>query len=191
MGTVFSLFMLSLTFDTELYTNVTWMFMGVVALGFGFAYFSRMGEVSTLFTEDFTQAKDAILGQFGGDGDDEEEEIEAIPEPVHSEEDMEDDSEESDEAEELDEVIDIDEEEDDVEETQPLLKQEIEETIVEKAAEIVEEAVEQKMFEYDLLLDPSVMTAIQESLASTPHEGFKPVVSVSPSGNLKIDFVPL
>ena len=191
MGTVFSLFMLSLTFDTELYTNVTWMFMGVVALGFGFAYFSRMGEVSTLFTEDFTQAKDAILGQFGGDGDDGEEEIEAIPEPVHSEEDMEDDSEESDEAEELDEVIDIDEEEDDVEDTQPLLKKEIEETIVEKAAEIVEEAVEQKMFEYDLLLDPSVTNAIQESLASTPHEGFKPVVSVSPSGNLKIDFVPL
>ena len=164
--------------------------MGVVALGFGFAYFARMGEVSTLFTEDFTQAKDAILGQFGGDGDDEEEEIEAIPEPVHSEEAMEDDSEESDEAEELDEVIDIDEEEDVVEDTQPL-EQEIEETIVEKAAEIVEEAVEQKMFEYDLLLDPSVMSAIQESLASTPHEGFKPVVSVSPSGNLKIDFVPL
>ena len=105
---------------------------------------------------------------------------------------MEDDSEESDEVEELDEVIDIDEDEDDVEETQPLLKQEIEDTIVDKAAEIVEEAiVEQKMFEYDLLLDPSVMNAIQESLASTPHEGFKPVVSVSPSGNLKIDFVPL
>ena len=103
---------------------------------------------------------------------------------------MEDDSEESDEAEELDEVIEIDEEEDDVEETEPL-EQEIEETIVEEAVEIVEEAVEQKMFEYDLLLDPSVTSAIQESLASTPHEGFKPVVSVSLSGNLKIDFVPL
>ena len=72
-----------------------------------------------------------------------------------------------------------------------MLKQEIEDTISEKASAIVEEAVEQKMFEYDLLLDPSVMTAIQDSLASTPHEGFKPVVSVSPSGNLKIDFVPL
>ena len=71
------------------------------------------------------------------------------------------------------------------------MEQEIEETNVEKAAEIVEEAVEQKMFEYDLLLDPSVTSAIQESLASTPHEGFKPVVSVSLSGNLKIDFVPL
>ena len=72
-----------------------------------------------------------------------------------------------------------------------MLKEEIDDTIINKAAEIVEEAVEQKMFEYDLLLDPSVMAAIQESLASTPHEGFKPVVSVSPSGNLKIDFVPL
>ena len=191
MGTVFALFMLSLTFETDLYTNVTWMFMGVVALGFGFAYFSRMGEVSTIFAEDFMEAKDAIIGQFGGDGEEEETEIEAIPEPVHSEEDMEDDSEESDKSEDLEEVIDIDEEEDSVEDVQPLLEQEIEDTISEKASAIVEEAVEQKMFEYDLLLDPSVMTAIQDSLASTPHEGFKPVVSVSPSGNLKIDFVPL
>ena len=41
MGSIFSLF-ISLTFDTELYTHVAWMFLGVVALGFGFAYISRL-----------------------------------------------------------------------------------------------------------------------------------------------------
>ena len=45
--------------------------------------------------------------------------------------------------------------------------------------------------EYDLLLDPAVSKAIQDSLASTPHEGFRPVVSIGANGNLKIDFVPL
>ena len=72
-----------------------------------------------------------------------------------------------------------------------MLEQEIEKKNSKKTAEINEEVVDQKMFEYDLLLDPSVTNAIQKSLANTPHEGFKPVVSIAPNGNLKIDFVPL
>ena len=148
--------MLSFTFDTELYTYVTWMFMGVVALGFGFAYISRLGEVSTLFTEDFTQAKDAIIEKFSGGGG----ELEAIPEPVTSEDEMEE------------EVEIVEEEEEEIIE---------EETVSTMPSE----------YEYDLLLDPAVMKAIQDSLANTPHEGFKPVVSIAPNGNLKIDFAPL
>ena len=78
MGSIFSLFMLSLTFDTELYTYVTWMFLGVVALGFGFAYITRLGEVSTIFTEDYTEVKEAIIDQQKGGG---LTEMMAIPEP--------------------------------------------------------------------------------------------------------------
>ncbi|NCF96380.1 MAG: hypothetical protein GWP21_00515 [Euryarchaeota archaeon] len=46
-------------------------------------------------------------------------------------------------------------------------------------------------FNYDLELDPSVLGAIQDSLSKTPHEGFKPIVSIAKNGNLKIDFVPI
>ena len=88
------------------------------------------------------------------------------------------------------EVIDIDEDKE-LAEIEAMLEQEIEKKNSKKAAEINEEVVDQKMFEYDLLLDPSVTNAIQKSLANTPHEGFKPVVSIAPNGNLKIDFVPL
>jgi len=177
MGTIFSLFMLSFTFDTSLYTYVTWMFMGVVALGFGFAYISRMGEVSTLFTEDFTQAKDAIIENLGG-GD--KKEMEPIPEPVTSEDEIEEED-EDEEVEIEDEVIDIDEEVEIVEE-----EDEDEEIIEEE-----EVSTKQSAIEYDLQLDSSVMNAIQKSLANTPHEGFKPVVSIASNGNVKIDFVPL
>ena len=45
--------------------------------------------------------------------------------------------------------------------------------------------------DYELLLDPAIANAIQSSLAATPHEGFKPVVSIAPNGNVKIDFVPI
>ena len=88
------------------------------------------------------------------------------------------------------EIIDIDEDEE-LAEIEAMLEQEIEDKISKKTEAINEEVVEQKMFEYDLLLDPSVTNAIQKSLANTPHEGFKPVVSIAPNGNLKIDFVPL
>ena len=215
MGCIFSLFMLSLTFDTELYTNVTWMFMGVVALGFGFAYFARLGEISTLFSEDFTDAQEAILEErdMGGEGDQDstdedasiEDETEQSDQEIFStdenvEEEAEEETEEvieqsepetvlEDTDEELDEVVeDITEQakEENVENLQPALDNEIKEVIDER-----QEAETEAAFEYDLLLDPSVSAAIQNSLASTPHEGFKPVVSVSSNGNLKIDFVPL
>ena len=180
MGSIFSIFMLSFTFDTELYTYVTWMFMGVVALGFGFAYISRLGEVSTLFTEDFTQAKDAIIEKFSGGGG----ELEAIPEPVTSEDEMEEEDE--------DEEVEI---EDEVEEEE--VEEESDDKVIdlsgalEEKKSLIEKIESKTSYEYDLLLDPAVMKAIQDSLANTPHEGFKPVVSIAPNGNLKIDFAPL
>ena len=58
--------------------------------------------------------------------------------------------------------------------------------------EIEEAITEQKTtFDYDLQLDPAVMSAIQNSLANTPHEGYKPIVSIGTNGNLTIDFVPM
>ena len=171
MGTIFSLFMLSFTFDAELFTFITWMFLGVVALGFGFAYISRMGEVSNLYSEDYIAAKESIQNQGN-------EEIEAIPEPITSDEDFEDEIEG-----ELEEETSSQEEE------------------VTQEEEVVESSESQEMdgvevsnaghFNYDLKLDPTVLSAIQNSLANTPHEGYKPVVSIATNGNLKIDFVPL
>jgi hypothetical protein len=203
MGSIFSLFMLSFTFDTELYTYVTWMFLGVVALGFGFAYISRLGEVSTIFSEDYSEVQEAVIDQQKGEG---LSYVEPIPKPVHSEEDMEDDSEESDDAEELDEVIDI--QEDDPEEANSLLDKAINDTIDKKTGDVKDKKKSEKRKEeesssketneadisalpYDLILDPSISEAIQNSLNNTPHEGFKPIVSVSQNGTLKIDFVPI
>ena len=178
MGSIFSLFMLSFTFDTDLYTYITWMFMGVVALGFGFAYISRMGEVSTLFATEYTDAKEAMIMQ----SDDEGGSL-SIPEPV------------------LEEVEDAEIEEDDAEEEveeETETEEEVEEE-TETEEEAVEEVVEQRVdtqpsashSNFDLQLSPPLMSAIQNSLANTPHDGFRPVVSIAPNGNLKIDFVPL
>jgi len=199
MGTLFSLFMLSFTFDTSLYTYVTWMFMGVVALGFGFAYLSRMGEVSTIFTEDFTEVKEAIIEQNVGDNmtfGQKMKKMEDIPEPVSSQDDVEaDEVSENEMMDKAEQVIDIDS--DDTDETDDL--DELSDDEMAKADESwknwdesKEKAPEKETtFDYDLQLDPAVMSAIQNSLANTPHDGYKPVVSIGSNGNLKIDFVPI
>jgi len=190
MGSIFSIFMLSFTFETSLYTYVTWMFMGVVALGFGFAYISRLGEVSTIYTEDYTEVKEAIIQQSGGGKKtfgQEIKEMDPIPKPVTKADDFEEEeiSSSTDVETESDEIIDLDEEEREEVIPMPLSEKEVEKTITE------EEIPTKNVYDYDLLLDPTVAAAIQNSLANTPHEGFKPVVSVSENGKLKIDFLPI
>ena len=136
----------------------------------------RMGEVSNLYADDYIAAKEMIEG--GG-----KEIPEAIPEPILSESQVVEESsedqildEDDDEFDELESMMEDDEDE-----------EEAEEEIV--SEQVSTPAVEH--FNYDLQLDPTVLGAIQESLSKTPHEGFKPVVSIAKNGNLKIDFVPI
>ena len=50
-GAIISLFCLSLEFssDDSIFRYITWMFIGIVAFGFGILYMNRLGEISTLY----------------------------------------------------------------------------------------------------------------------------------------------
>ncbi len=48
-GTIISLFALSMTIDTDIFRYMTWMFIGIVAFGFGILYMNRLGEISNLY----------------------------------------------------------------------------------------------------------------------------------------------
>ena len=179
-GTLFSLFMISIELTTDLFTYVVWMLLGIVAFGFGILYMNRMGDGTQLYEAEITAEKtygsqDAILD---------------VPEPITQKEDEE-------EIEEVSEEETVEEVEEEIEEeTVEEVEEEIEEETVEEVEEVSEEEAEEenvevKHYNYDLQLDENTLQAIQNSLASTPHEGFKPVVSVGKNGNLKIDFVPL
>ena len=48
-GAIISLFFLSMAIDTEIFRYMTWMFIGIVAFGFGILYMNRLGEVSQLY----------------------------------------------------------------------------------------------------------------------------------------------
>ena len=52
-GAIIALFLLSLSIDTDIFRYMTWMFIGIVAFGFGILYMNRLGEISNLYeTED-------------------------------------------------------------------------------------------------------------------------------------------
>ena len=126
--------------------------------------------------------------------DEEEVEIEEIEEEVEiieESEDAEDYDEDGIEDEDFD-FSELDEEEDILDFTEALKsKKEVEKKIEKKKSNLEIPKPVTSALDYDLILDPTISQAIQNSLANTPHEGFKPVVSVSQNGNLKIDFVPL
>ena len=115
--------------------------------------------------------------------------IDPIPEPVTSQDDVDEES-EPEVIDEVEEVIDIDS--DDLDDLEDLLDEDV--TTADDPVEVKSEEkvpVKDSTFDYDLQLDPAVMSAIQNSLANTPHDGYKPVVSIGSNGNLKIDFVPI
>ena len=209
-------------------TYISWMFLGVVALGFGFAYLNLRGEDSSLFDPGYTAAM--VAGPTGGmmyapglvqnmpnivpveaiaeaEIEDLSEELEDILEDV---EELEEEAEEVVEEieEEAGEVVEEIEEEAEevVEEIKRVSahRKEVLERVEEKVAaiekanhrilEIPKPITKETVIEnpdYEIKLDPSVVHAIQTTLSATPHEGFKPVVSISPNGNLKIDFNPI
>jgi hypothetical protein len=151
--------------------------MGVVALGFGFAYISRMGEVSTLYDQSYTDAKDAIQID-SNDGD----KYVTIPEPI---------TEETEEIEEVNEETVEDEDDLSEDELEQVLDEVGEDEDTHTDGEPAPQLQTPLHYNYDLQLDQTVLHAIQSSLAATPHAGFKPVVSIAKNGNLKIDFIPL
>ena len=61
-GSIISLFGLSMQFDSDqsIFRYITWMFIGIVAFGFGILYMNRLGEISSLYDMD-AQAQGAIL----------------------------------------------------------------------------------------------------------------------------------
>ncbi|MGY8754281.1 MAG: hypothetical protein ACKVIR_01190 [Candidatus Poseidoniales archaeon] len=153
-GVIFSLFMLSTTFQDELYSYVTWMLLGIIAFGFGILYMQRMGESSTVFDLDPIN----------------EDVIYMAPNEEMKEEDTQE----------------IEEDTQEIEEDTQDIKEETLMAIPEpvKVKEITAS-------DYDIVLHPSMFQGIIANLKATPHDGYRPIVSILQNGNIKIDFVKI
>jgi hypothetical protein len=203
-GSLLSLFMLSLSINTELFRYMIWMLIGIVAFGFGILYMNRMGEESTLYQGQGSSIQDAVIPP-----------IQALPatniqpiqpiqptqntqeevfeEEVESEQDLAQVSEEQEEFdEELDKAFqDIEAKQEDisqkeipapVKQAKPLEKSK---PVAKKLSPNV--PVNQPLF--DVQLDPQVLAILQQRIANTPHIGYRPVVQVMKNGNINLTFL--
>ncbi len=178
-GSLISLFMLSLSIDTELFRYVIWMLVGIVAFGFGILYMNRMGESSTLFegeaviAQPAVQVAEAVIEQPSDE-----------PQPQVEDEEFEDELEQAFEEIESEEAEQVEEEITEPKETtipEPVKQ-------IPKATQVPTKEIFDGSNPYDIRLDPSVIATIHQKIASTPHLGFRPVVNVMKNGNISLDF---
>ncbi len=184
-GSLFSIFMLSLSIETELFRYVLWMLLGIVAFGFGILYMNRLGEGTMVFEQPATQVPQALMPQQNYVQEPVEVPVqktveEAIEEPVEETEEDHDefDSELEQAFEEMDSTVEP--EVKDLPVAKPI------ERAPQKQEFVMPAPVKQSLF--DVKLDPSVMAVIHQRIAMTPHIGFRPVVNVQKNGNINLTF---
>ena len=198
-GSVFTLFMLYLRLSDGndiLFTNLTLVIIGLLAMGYGFMYMQRR----SMF-----DVQDVVIPQvFGNTVVPQQPVPEASPDDDEGmeEDDMEEHiGEESDDIQEHEiktESMSVEEKgSTDAEELELLkLGKELEEELNEIAKPIGKATTNnigyiETMEGFDVRLPKESIEQITRTIAMTPHEGFKPVVRVNMLGQIVLDFEPL
>ena len=190
-GSVVSLFMLFLRLsegDDILFTNLTLVIIGLLALGYGFLYMQRR----SMF-----DVQDVVIPQIFGDNPVPQEQT--IPEiEVDEDDDTEEENDDIQEHETKTESSSVDDMGSTNAEEMELL--ELGEALEEELDEIIKPIGNAKtnnigyietMEGFDVRLPKESIEQITRTIAMTPHEGFKPVVRVNMLGQIVLDFEPL
>ena len=176
-GSIISMFILSTTIETATYRALVWLALGILAFGFGILYMQRFNEdeapVYAVLPADGNTVQEVVELDTTDDDNSENailmtsksEEI-VIPEPVL----------------ETEPVL----------EPEPVVKSQ---TLSERMDRIVEKEAETGLVGteegFTFRLPPEVLSNIRESLKTTPHEGFMPVLDFDSRGNVILNFEPL
>jgi hypothetical protein len=186
-GSLFSIFMLSLSIETELFRYVLWMLLGIVAFGFGILYMNRMGDGTMVFeTQTETQEPQYMIPQ---------PQIQEVPAAMPVKETVEDISEEDEESTDDEFESELEKAFGEMEEVkqEPVVEEEVKKL---PTAKPVVRAPEQPLATpstvlpplFDVKLDQTVRAVILQRIAMTPHIGFRPVVNVQKNGNINLTF---
>ena len=190
-GSVVSLFMLFLRLsegDDILFTNLTLVIIGLLALGYGFLYMQRR----SMF-----DVQDVVIPQIFGDNPVPQEQT--IPEiEVDEDDDTEEENDDIQEHETKTESSSVDDMGSTNAEEMELL--ELGEALEEELDDIIKPIGNattnnigyiETMEGFDVRLPKESIEQITRTIAMTPYEGFKPVVRVNMLGQIVLDFEPL
>jgi len=175
-GSIACTFFLALTMESATYRALTFVLIGMVAFGFGILYMYRAGdEEGTVFTQEVVVQEGEIYAQPPKAIEQivtQKQKKLDIPEPVTKESLIEEEQTEDDS-----EIIEEEQTEDDskiVEEEQVEQLQSLEGITTEEG--------------WIVDLPSDIISNIRNAIASTPHQGFTPVIGFSPTGQVFLDF---
>ena len=196
-GSIFSFIAFSSEIENDTMQSLSWIGVGLIALGWGFLMMQRLDDDEGIYSND-----DRNTNSLPSDPTEVEvEKTLTIPEPVTEDDSFEESRMDDDE----------DNDEDESEETET--RQSDEDSFEESQMDDDEDASEQTEtsqnktvprlknlqlssnietnHEFEIRLPPGKLEAILQSVQGTPHDGFKPVVSVHENGKIVIDWVEL
>jgi len=169
-GSIFAFIGFSSGIDSNTMQSLSWIGVGLIALGWGFLMMQRLENDEAIYENDpdavpmAIASNQAILMV---------EQAVEIPEPVFEQED--------EEPTEMEEAVP---------QPEPVVKKA---TPKAKVKPVVEQVVLPAAIEtglgFEIRLPPGKLEAIVKSISSTPHEGYKPVVGLHESGKIVIDWV--
>ena len=188
-GSLFSVFMISMEFESTTYRAVSWLAMGVMAFGYGLLYMQKFGGQTSVM-EQVVPAQSIQESQ-----EDKPTTLKAKIEDQFQSEIGDTDSQLSDE-DELVEKEKLSEEENDDNENQEDVQESDDDS--ENSADewlIPPPVLAEKILDtgqgFNIKLPTNILDNILKAIEETPHEGFKPTLEFNKSGEIMLHFEPV
>ena len=188
-GSILSFMAFSSLIENDTMQSLSWIGVGLIALGWGFLMMQRLDDDDGVFEE-------AVIPQPSAPVVAAQEEVRfEIPEPVLG-------SEENEPVEEVDEPVEevdepVEEVDEPVDEIEPIFEKSVAKKIERQPKETIQPqpmplpANIETSHGFEIRLPPGKLEAILKSIASTPHDGYKPVIGLHENGKIVIDWIAL
>ena len=166
-GSIFSFIAFSSEIESDTMQSLSWIGVGLIALGWGFLMMQRLDDDEGVFEEAIVEQENTAVS----------EPLEpriTIPEPVLEEDDV--------------EGVTTDEDEEEIK-SEPVVEEKVKERPQPQKMPV--NANIETSHGFEIRLPPGKLEAIIKSIDSTPHDGYKPVIGLHENGKIVIDWVAL
>lgn len=191
-GSLFSVFMISMEFESTTYRAVSWLAMGVMAFGYGLLYMQMFGNQTSVMEQAIpVQSSPAnqeekpttLLARTGDMSKSDTEETDSQLADADDEQVMAEKEKLSEE-----ETDDIEMEEED-QKSDENLEQNVDEYFIPPPV-LAEKTIDTGQG-FGIKLPANILDNILKAIEETPHEGFKPTLEFNKSGEIMLHFEPV
>ncbi len=191
-GSLFSVFMISMEFESTTYRAVSWLAMGVMAFGYGLLYMQMFGNQTSVMEQAIPvqsipanqeEKHTTLLARTGDMSNSDTEETESELADADEEQVM---AEKEKLSEEEDDDIEMEEE---GQESDENLEQTVDEYFIPPPV-LAEKTIDTGQG-FEIKLPTNILDNILKAIEETPHEGFKPTLEFNKSGEIMLHFEPV